>query len=115
MADLRTDPAPGNDATPRVPRAKMRQRDAPSVQAIHQALGLGGRMTAADLRQASDLPRRTIYRALRILREDGLLLERGSLHDTRQTYYWLAEAPAGPGHSAHLVAAGPSAPTTAVP
>lgn len=51
-------------------------------------------MTAADLRNASALPRRTIYQALRVLREGGLVHHRRSLQDTRQTYFWLADAAA---------------------
>jgi hypothetical protein len=50
-------------------------------------------MTAAELRNASNLPRRTIFSALQVLREGGLLNQRRSLQDTRQTYFWLADAP----------------------
>jgi DNA-binding MarR family transcriptional regulator len=48
-------------------------------------------MTGADLRAVSGLPRRTVYSALRILRERGAVHQRKSLHDTRQTYFWLTE------------------------
>jgi biotin operon repressor len=60
--------------------------------AVLAALQAGARMTGADLRRACGLPRRTVYEALRRLRERGVLRQRGSLHDSRQTYFWLAEA-----------------------
>jgi DNA-binding transcriptional ArsR family regulator len=47
-------------------------------------------MTGAQLREATGLPRRTIYAALKQLRELGILRERISLRDSRQTYFWLA-------------------------
>jgi len=46
-------------------------------------------MTGADLRVVSGLPRRTIYEALRTLRERGVVKERQSLRDTRQKFFWL--------------------------
>jgi DNA-binding MarR family transcriptional regulator len=53
-------------------------------------------MTGKQLREATGLPRRTIYTALRRLREMGLLEEQASLRDTRQTYFWVHEAQAHP-------------------
>ena len=61
-----------------------------SVQAIVQKLSGHAPMTGKELREATGLPRRTVYTALNRLREMGLLQERSSLKDTRQTYFWLA-------------------------
>lgn len=47
-------------------------------------------MTGQQLRQSTGLPRRTVYEALRRLKQIGLLGERASLKDTRQTYFWIA-------------------------
>ena len=60
-----------------------------SVQAIVQQLAGHAPMTGKEIREATGLPRRTVYTALRRLREMGLLQERSSLKDTRQTYFWL--------------------------
>jgi DNA-binding transcriptional ArsR family regulator len=62
----------------------------PSVEAILQQLEGHAPMTGKELREATGLPRRTIYTALRRLREMGLLEERSSLRDTRQTYFWIS-------------------------
>jgi hypothetical protein len=69
-------------------------------------------MTSADIQATTGLPRRTVYAALRTLRGLGVLMERPSLRDMRQSYVWLAhEAVKGP-----PVAAAPAiAPTTPVP
>ena len=74
----------------------MQTQDAPSlegapasVQAIVHELRGHAPMTGKELREATGLPRRTVYTALRRLREMGLLQERSSLKDTRQTYFWL--------------------------
>lgn len=61
-----------------------------SVQAIVQQLAGHAPMTGKEIREATGLPRRTVYTALRRLREMGLLEERSSLKDTRQTYFWLS-------------------------
>ena len=61
-----------------------------SVQAIAQQLADHAPMTGKEIREATGLPRRTVYTALRRLREMGLLQERSSLKDTRQTYFWLS-------------------------
>jgi len=50
-------------------------------------------MTGKQLREATGLPRRTVYTALRRLRELGVLHERSSLRDTRQTYFWVGGEP----------------------
>ena len=49
-------------------------------------------MTGKEIREATGLPRRTVYTALRRLRELGLLQARQSLRDTRQTYFWMPGA-----------------------
>ncbi len=46
-------------------------------------------LTGKQLREATGLARRTTYAALQKLRQLGLLKERLSLRDTRQTYYWV--------------------------
>jgi DNA-binding MarR family transcriptional regulator len=63
-----------------------------SVQAIVHQLAGHAPMTGKEIREATGLPRRTVYTALRRLREMGLLGERSSLKDTRQTYFWLNES-----------------------
>ena len=60
-----------------------------SVQAILGQLTGHKRMTGKEIREATGLPRRTVYTALRRLREMGLLKELPSLRDTRQTYFWV--------------------------
>lgn len=60
-----------------------------SVKATWKALSTGEPMTGGQLREATGLPRRTIYTAIRRLRELNLLCEQASLRDTRQTYFWL--------------------------
>lgn len=62
-----------------------------SVQAVLNTLHHHKPMTGKQLREATGLPRRTIYTALRRLREMGLLEEQASLRDTRQTYFWVHE------------------------
>ncbi len=62
-----------------------------SVQAILERLQGHAPMTGKQIREATGLPRRTVYTALRKLRELGLIQERSSLRDTRQTYFWLPE------------------------
>jgi DNA-binding transcriptional ArsR family regulator len=74
------------------PAASNGRPDPPSVRLVLGALQMGRRLTGAQLREASGLPRRTVYQALRVLRERGVVLYRKSLQDTRQSYFWLAEA-----------------------
>ena len=62
-----------------------------SVQAILERLRGHAPMTGKQIREATGLPRRTVYTALRKLRELGLLQERSSLRDTRQTYFWVPD------------------------
>jgi DNA-binding transcriptional regulator GbsR (MarR family) len=80
-----------------------------SVQAIVHQLVERSPMTGKEIREATGLPRRTVYTALRRLREMGLLQERSSLKDTRQTYFWLntdfatwVTSAATPTHSPHM-------------
>ncbi len=54
-------------------------------------------LTGKQLREATGLARRTTYAALQKLRQLGLLKERLSLSDTRQTYYWVDDPRARPG------------------
>lgn len=63
---------------------------APSVQTVYCTLYGQQPMTGRQLRDATNLPRRTIYAALQRLRELGVIRERASLRDTRQTFYWVA-------------------------
>jgi DNA-binding MarR family transcriptional regulator len=72
------------------PEAASLEGASASVQAVVQQLAGHAPMTGKELREATGLPRRTVYAALRRLREMGLLEERSSLKDTRQTYFWLA-------------------------
>ncbi|MEK6975577.1 MAG: winged helix-turn-helix domain-containing protein [Candidatus Thermoplasmatota archaeon] len=60
-----------------------------SVQTIVSQLSGHKPMTGKEIREATGLPRRTVYTALRRLREMGLLKEAPSLRDTRQTYFWV--------------------------
>jgi hypothetical protein len=62
----------------------------PSVQTVYCAMYGQKPMTGRQLRDATQLPRRTIYAALQRLRELGVIQERASLRDTRQTFYWVA-------------------------
>lgn len=61
----------------------------PSAQEIFCALYGHEPMTGQQIREETGMPRRTIYSALRKLRELGVLNSRLSLRDTRQTYFWV--------------------------
>lgn len=61
----------------------------PSVQSVLCALVERQPRTGAELREATGLPRRTVYAALQRLKRMGLLHERLSLKDSRQSYFWL--------------------------
>lgn len=60
-----------------------------SALAILRQLAGHAPMTGKQIREATGLPRRTVYTALQRLRELGVLRERQSLRDTRQTYFWV--------------------------
>jgi DNA-binding transcriptional regulator GbsR (MarR family) len=64
---------------------------APSVQTVLGTLHQQQPMTSADIQATTGLPRRTVYAALRTLRGLGVLMERPSLRDMRQSYVWLAQ------------------------
>ena len=73
-----------------MPENAMRTSAVPeSVQTILNQLVGHKPMTGKEIREATGLPRRTVYTALRRLREMGLLKEVPSLRDTRQTYFWV--------------------------
>lgn len=65
----------------------------PSVQTVYCALYGHQPMTGRQLRDATNLPRRTIYAALQRLKELDVVKERASLRDTRMTFYWVAGVP----------------------
>ncbi len=46
-------------------------------------------MTNKQIQDATGLPRRTLYTALKRLQSEGLVRQQVSLRDTRQTYFWL--------------------------
>lgn len=71
----------------------------PSVQTVYCAMYGHQPMTGRQLRDATHLPRRTIYAALQRLKELDVVKERASLRDTRQTFYWVAGVPATPAAS----------------
>lgn len=50
-----------------------------------------GEATKKDLREKTGLPRRTIYQAINDALALGLVRERPSLRDTRQTFWSLTE------------------------
>src|ERR1051326_4535160 len=80
-------------ATERRPRTGMTVAGvpvAPSVQTVLGTLHAHEPMTSADIQATTGLPRRTVYAALRTLRGLGVLMERPSLRDMRQSYVWLA-------------------------
>ena len=64
-----------------------------SVEEVYCTLYQHDPMTGQQIRETTGLPRRTIYEALRRLKQLGLLRERISLKDTRQTYFWIPESP----------------------
>ncbi len=61
-----------------------------SVRTVVDAL-CGRRLTMKDLQDESGLARRTVYGALRRLREMGYVEARPNLQDTRQTWFSLRE------------------------
>lgn len=77
------------DITARLPHVP------PSTESVICALHESTPLTGAQIREKTGLPRRTVYAALQQLRSLGILRERVSLKDSRQTYFWLAgEEPA---------------------
>lgn len=68
-----------------------------SVQTIYAAL-LNEVMTSKELTLETGLGRRTVYTALKQLRDLGLLGQQGNLRDMRQTKFWIKkdDAPVTP-------------------
>lgn len=60
-----------------------------SVRIVAQRLCTAKRLTMKQLQQRSGLARRTVYGALRRLRELGLITETPNLRDTRQSWFSL--------------------------
>jgi DNA-binding MarR family transcriptional regulator len=87
----------------------------PSVQTVYCALYGHQPMTGRQLRDATHLPRRTIYAALQKLKELDVVKERASLRDTRMTFYWVAGVPPEPAASGTASGANPAAPSTPSP
>ena len=83
-----------------IPQGTDAESGPPSVHAVLGVLQGRTPMTGADIRQVCGLPRRTVYGALRTLRERGLVMQRQSLRDTRQSYFWLVAAPGSVGRGA---------------
>ena len=81
----------------------------PSVQTVYCAMYGHQPMTGRQLRDATHLPRRTIYAALQRLKELDVVKERASLRDTRQTYYWVAGQDPRPSSASPSEAATPAA------
>lgn len=61
-----------------------------SVRTVYCVLRGQERMTMKELQGASGLARRTVYGAVRRLRELGIIREAPNLHDTRQSWIALA-------------------------
>lgn len=78
---------------------------APSVQTVLATLYAQHPLTGQQIRERTGLPRRTVYAALQRLKELGVLQERTSLRDTRQSYFWLDLAPVLAQHSGEAMAA----------
>lgn len=76
---------------------------APSVEKVLCTLHAQQPLTGQQIRERTDLPRRTVYAALKRLKEVGVLHERTSLRDTRQTYFWLELVPVT-GHAQEIEA-----------
>lgn len=75
---------------PDAARAARIASDAPaSVRAVLETLATEAPLTMKAMQERTGLGRRTLYTVIRRLREAGLLHERVSLRDTRQTYYWI--------------------------
>ena len=87
-----TDPVPSHRSPPAPTAAAgpLPGLDASSVRSVLALLQTDHALTGKEIRTRSGLPRRTVYSALRVLRRHGLLLQRPSLRDTRQTLFWLA-------------------------
>ncbi len=63
----------------------------PSASRVLDELRQSAAMTSKELREATGLPRRTMYTALLMLRQVGLVQERPNLRDTRQTLFFTPD------------------------
>lgn len=79
------------NATTACQAAELAPEAPESVKAVLCALEDHEPKTNKALQEATGLPRRTLYTALRRLQEDGLVKRRISLQDTRQSYFWLPD------------------------
>lgn len=61
----------------------------PSIAKVICTLENQAPLTNKQIQDATGLPRRTLYTALKRLQEEGLVEHQVSLRDTRQTYFWL--------------------------
>jgi predicted transcriptional regulator len=87
----------------------------PSVQTVYCALYGHQPMTGRQLRDATHLPRRTIYAALQRLKELDVVKERASLRDTRMTFYWVAGVPPEPAADNATGASQDNSPSSSTP
>lgn len=71
-----------NQARRQIPHAP------PSAKQVLCTLLEESPLTMKDIQSRSGLARRTVYGAVRTLRELGMLAEKPSLRDTRQTLFW---------------------------
>ena len=62
--------------------------EAPSAKQVLCTLLEESPLTMKDIQTRSGLARRTVYGAVRKLRDMGMLAEKPSLRDTRQTLFW---------------------------
>lgn len=60
-----------------------------AVEKVVHELNTHHPLTGKQLREATGLPRRTLYTALQKLKELGLVKAQLSLRDSRQSYFWL--------------------------
>jgi DNA-binding transcriptional regulator GbsR (MarR family) len=61
----------------------------PSVQRVYCAMYDHKPMTGSKLQEETGLARRTVYSALKKLKDIGVLREQLSLRDSRQTFFWI--------------------------
>ena len=80
-------PAPAVDV-PEVPLPPAIASQSTSVQTVYAALA-DDILTSKELTLETGLGRRTVYSALKTLRELGLLAQQGNLRDMRQTKFWI--------------------------
>ncbi len=71
-----------------------------SVETVFCLLASQAPLTGRQLRDATGLPRRTLYSALKRLQDTGMLRKQVSLRDSRQTFFWLDHDPVPAQHAA---------------